>query len=220
MSSAESDAIIEELLYIHGIIRGRVEERLEGFRRIWESGNERNLFIELAFCILTPQSGARRCGHALDVLLDKGLLFHGSSDEISREINTVRFRHRKARYLEEARNRFMSIGESIRELHLSYGNDPRETRRWMAEHVKGIGYKEASHFLRNVGIGENLAILDRHILRNMVKLGLIPGLPPSISPLRYLDIERLLGEFAAKIGISMGHIDFVLWYRETGDIFK
>jgi N-glycosylase/DNA lyase len=220
MSSGEKNVLVDEIMAIYSAIRRQVEQRLDIFRRIWETGDERELFTELAFCILTPQSGARRCGHALDLLVKTGLLFGGSSQEISREIGMVRFRNNKARYLAEARKRFIEDGESIREIHSSGGHDPHGTRRWMAAHVRGIGYKEASHFMRNIGIGEDLAILDRHVLRNMVKLGLIAELPAALSPARYHSIERLLGGFAAEIGIPMGHLDFVLWYRETGDIFK
>ncbi len=215
-----SSGLIGEILEMHRAIRERVETRLEGFRMLWETADEGELFTELAFCILTPQSGARRCGRAIELLVDRGLLFGGSRDEISRAINIVRFRNNKARYLVDARERFVERRESIREIHRSRGCDPYETRQWMAAHVKGIGYKEASHFMRNIGIGEDLAILDRHVLRNMVNLGLLEELPGALSPSRYLACEKLLGGFASGIGIPMGHLDFVLWYKETGDIFK
>ncbi len=220
MSSAESGGLIGEILEMHRAIRERVGARLEDFRRLWESADDGELFTELAFCILTPQSGARRCGRAIELLVDRGLLFGGSRGEISRAINMVRFRNNKARYLVDARERFVEGGESIRAIHRSRGCDPYETRRWLAANVTGIGYKEASHFMRNIGIGENFAILDRHVLRNMVNLGLLDELPGTLSPSRYLACEKLLGGFAAEIGIPMGHLDFVLWYRETGDIFK
>lgn len=53
-----------------------------------------------------------------------------------------------------------------------------------------MSYKEASHFLRNVGFGENIAILDRHILRNLVKLEVIDELPKTLTPKLYLEIEE------------------------------
>ena len=45
----------------------------------------------------------------------------------------------------------------------------------------GLGYKEASHFLRNIGLSEDIPILDRHILKNLVLLGAIDKVPSSIS---------------------------------------
>ncbi len=220
MSSDHYKKRVEELLVIHGEIRERVEARLCEFRRIGESGDDRLLFVELVFCLLTPQSGARRCGRALDNLQASGLLLEGGFDEISRELNIVRFRNNKARYIIEARESFMSGDISIVKVLLSHGGDTRGMRRWIAGNVKGIGYKEASHFLRNIGKGEDLAILDRHVLRNMHLLGMIGEIPASISPSRYHELEDILEEFASGISIPLDHLDFVLWYRETGDIYK
>lgn len=84
----------------------------------------------------------------------------------------------------------------------------------------GLGYKEAGHFLRNVGLGEDLAILDRHILKNLVLLGVIDEVPASLTKRRYLEIERRMIEFSKKTGIPMGHLDLLLWSKETGEIFK
>jgi len=93
-------------------------------------------------------------------------------------------------------------------------------RDWLVKHVKGLGLKEASHFLRNIGMGEELAILDRHILKNLVCLGVIAGVPASLTPSRYKEIESRMKTFSSSIGIPMGELDLILWYRETGSIFK
>ncbi|MBU1630565.1 MAG: DNA lyase, partial [Candidatus Omnitrophica bacterium] len=86
--------------------------------------------------------------------------------------------------------------------------------------VKGIGYKEASHFLRNIGLGENIAILDRHILRNLKELGVIKEILSSISKKKYLEIEGKMKEFSVSANIPMDHLDLVFWYKETGEVFK
>lgn len=83
-----------------------------------------------------------------------------------------------------------------------------------------MGYKEASHFLRNIGFSANIAILDRHILRNLNRLQLIDSLPEGLSRYQYLLIEGKMREFSKTIGIPMNYLDFVLWYMETGTIFK
>ncbi len=98
--------------------------------------------------------------------------------------------------------------------------DVFERRRVLATNVKGMGWKEASHFLRNTGFGENLAILDRHVLKNLVLSGVIPGIPHSLTPRRYFEIENRMKAFAKEILIPLAHLDFVLWYREAGDVFK
>jgi N-glycosylase/DNA lyase len=98
--------------------------------------------------------------------------------------------------------------------------DSFERREWVVEHVKGLGYKEASHFLRNIGLGANFAILDRHILRSLLTLSVIEHCPMQISKTCYLEIEEKMKEFASRVGIPMDHLDLVLWYAETGMVFR
>ncbi len=205
---------------IHAEIAGRVEERLSLFRRIQEQGSARDIFIELSFCILTPQSKARQCDRALRGLLERGLLFNGSYDELRAALNLVRFRNHKAEYLLLARDRFVQGNTVTLKRELMSHERVDEKRDWLARTVKGMGVKEASHFLRNIGFGSEVAILDRHILKNLALLGVIDEMPKSLSPKRYLEIELLMKEFALSAGIPLDHLDFVLWYKETGDIFK
>ncbi len=212
--------IIGQIRSIHSEISDAVNERIAGFRKIGEQGSDRELFIELVFCLLTPQSGARRCGRALENLIARGFLFDGCFDDICSELNIVRFKKNKSRYILEAREAFLGPGANgIREI-LDGFESVRDKRDWLARSVKGIGYKEASHYLRNIGYGDDIAILDRHVLRNMVLLGLIDDVPGSISARRYRELEDILRRFSLRIGVPLGHLDFVLWYKETGDIFK
>ncbi len=85
--------------------------------------------------------------------------------------------------------------------------------------VKGLGWKEASHFLRNIG-RRNLAILDRHILRNLKRHQVIRSLPKTLTAKRYKAIEQQFARFAEAIGISMDELDLLFWSRETGEILK
>ena len=74
--------------------------------------------------------------------------------------------------------------------------------------------------MRNIGLGENLAILDRHILKNLKSLGVIQKIPDSLSRSRYNNIERRMKKFSEEINIPVGHLDLVMWYKETGEVFK
>ena len=94
------------------------------------------------------------------------------------------------------------------------------TREWLVENVRGMSYKEASHFLRNIGQGEKLTILDRHILKNLKALNVIDKVPKSLSKKKYLEIEEKMMDFADRIKIPLDHLDLLLWYKETGEIFK
>ena len=80
--------------------------------------------------------------------------------------------------------------------------------------------KEASHFLRNVGFYEEIAILDRHILRYLKKFGFIDEIPRTISKKRYLELEEKLKIFALRSNIPIEFLDFVIMYDEIRDIFK
>jgi len=146
--------------------------------------------------------------------------FTGDISEIVRELNGVRFIYKKSEYIVEARKRFLTDSKvSIRSIisQINYGHEAREC---LVQDVKGIGYKEASHFLRNIGFEQSLAILDRHILKNLKFLGVIEEIPGSLSRRRYFEVERRMMEFSKAIRIPMSHLDLVMWYRETGEIFK
>ena len=138
---------------------------------------------------------------------------------IVRELSGVRFKYRKAGYIIAAREEFIDDGElDIREKIIGLGVEDR--RDFLVRKVKGMGYKEASHFLRNVALSEDMAILDRHVLRSLRSLGVIEEIPRSLSRKRYLEIEEKMKDFAEEICIPMSHLDLTLWYRETGEVFK
>jgi N-glycosylase/DNA lyase len=85
--------------------------------------------------------------------------------------------------------------------------------------VLGFGYKEASHFLRNIGY-TGLAILDRHVLRGMVRLGVLAEIPKIGSRRAYLGVEKIFIDASRVIGIEPEALDLLLWYEATGEVFK
>ena len=208
-----------EIIDIYNSIKPDIVKRISEFKKIWNEGDNNSIFVELVFCLFTPQSSARQCWKAVNLLLEKNLLFEGGWNEISAVINIVRFRNNKSRYLVEAREKFICSGSGIKECLDVYADD-FDKREWLVKNVKGMSYKEASHFMRNNGMGDKLAILDRHILKNMKLLGVIDDIPKSINRKVYLELETKLAEFSKRIGIPMDHLDFVLWYKEAGEVFK
>jgi len=216
----QSSLSVEELHSIHRRIGKDIEDRLAQFGRLGAKGTDDELFTELVFCLLTPQSKARSCWASVECLIDEDLVLSGGPLEISRKLSGVRFHNNKSRYIVEARSKLVGPdGIGMRKL-LKDRETPIEVREWLVANIKGMGYKEASHFLRNIGLGQNLAILDRHILKNLVSLGVIEEVPSSMSGKRYLEIEDRMRRFAQRESISMDHLDLVLWYREAGEIFK
>ncbi len=207
----------EELMDLYNPVKAQIAARLVDFRRIWAEGSDEDLFRELIFCLLTPQSRARTCWAAVERLEKKCMIAAAGAEELQKELIGVRFNERKAEYICLARKMFST--RSLRSILESFYS-PYAAREWLVQNVKGLGYKEASHFLRNIGLGEELSILDRHILKNLNLLGVIDDVPSSLSKKTYLDIEKKMTAFSEKVGIPMGHMDLLLWYKEAGEIFK
>lgn len=208
--------IIEEIYSIYVNIKERIKKRVEEFKNIWNNGTNKDLFLEMAFCLFTPQSKALSADKALKNIINKGLLYSNDERVISNELNIVRFKNNKAKYFIIARDKYLN--QSIREI--INPENIFETREYLVKNVIGYGYKEASHFLRNIGFVEDIAILDRHILKNLVLLNVIKEIPHTINGKIYKDIETKFKEFSFKINIPFSHLDFILWYKETKEIFK
>lgn len=208
-----------ELRKKHAKMRKEIEARLAHFEEAGKKGGAA-LFEELAFCILTPQSKAFSCDEAIKQLKRGGLLLRGNAKEIALVLSKkTRFHNRKAEYLVLAREKlgkddFAALGR------MTFGGSERSSRVALLKTVKGIGWKEASHYLRNVGRGRSIAILDRHVLKNLVRHGAIGSLPKSLTPKKYLAIEEEMEGFCRKTGIPMAHLDLLFWSEETGRIFK
>jgi N-glycosylase/DNA lyase len=196
-----------------------IQKRLAEFRQVTQWKDE-EVFAELCFCLLTPQSSAKVCWEAVTALKKQSLLLKGQPPELLPLLRSVRFSESKAKYIVEARNMFSKDGNLQLKSQITSFYNPFELREWLVENVKGLGYKEASHFLRNIGLGEGFAILDRHILRNLNQLGVIPEIPTTITKKRYLEIEEKLRRFATEIDIPMADLDLLFWSKETGWIFK
>ena len=110
----------------------------------------------------------------------------------------------------------MRLRERLESLH-----DPIERRDWLAKEpqIKGLGYKEASHYLRNIGF-KGYSILDKHIVRCLAELDVIDSPKPPTNRKRYLEVEATMRRFAGDIGINFDELDLVLWSIKTGEILK
>lgn len=218
--SIENNPAIKEIALIYSAKKEEIDRRLEEFSRTWVEGTDKDIFAELAFCILTPQSKGKSCWAAVENMIRKNILHTGEYSQILQEIRGARFIYKKSAYIIEAREKFLGDDKVPIRAIISRINDAHEARDWLVNNIKGIGYKEASHLLRNIGFEKNLAILDRHILKNLHLAGVLEDLPGSISKGQYFAIEKKMMEFAKAIRIPMSHLDFIMWYKETGEIFK
>lgn len=187
-----------------------IKSRLANFSRI---NKEEDIFYELCFCLLTPGSKARRCDDKVKMLRQND--FMHSNFMPRQHIRDIRFYNNKTENLLLAKKNYSIILEQLHNVKDNY-----QLREWLADNVRGLGYKEASHFLRNIGKGKGLAILDRHILKNLKLLNVLENVPSHMSKRQYLDIEKRLLSYSSNIGIAAEELDLLLWAKETGEIFK
>ena len=216
------DFSIQDLKSIHSGRRKEIRERLSEFKKNWNQG-DRKLFGELCFCTLTPQSKARDCDKAVKRLLEKGILFEGGLKELEKKVHPIRFYKNKSKWILHNRELFSDNGKLfVKEKLKEINQNPKPflLREWLVRNVKGFGYKEASHFLRNIGLGKDMAILDRHILKNLKQCRVIKEIPANLTANKYLQIENKMKKFSKKIGIPIQELDMVFWAMETGEVFK
>ena len=202
----------EELKSHYLVSREAIVKRLEEFNQIKID----DYFYEFCFCICTPQSKA---AHALIVQKElEAMDFRNNmfdpTDILKRKSNYIRFHNQKAARLLTAREQFPEIQKWLLE-----DITPREKRNRLANEFVGIGMKEASHFLRNIGY-RDLAILDRHILRHLTEHGVFDDIPDISSFKKYVLAENAFEEFSHQVGISMDELDLLFWSASAGEIIK
>ncbi len=184
-------------------------------RREFESirGSEDAVFSELCFCILTANYTAEG-GLRIQRELSRDFPTAGRA-ALAAKLKAMghRFPNRRAEFIADAQR---LCGRLCGQLEC-FASGP-EAREWLVENVKGFGYKEASHFLRNVGF-KDVAIIDRHIISYLAGNGLVDS-RRALTRRRYLDIELLLSAIAAKLGITQAELDLYIWYLKTGKVLK
>jgi N-glycosylase/DNA lyase len=178
------------------------------------SKSSEQLFIEMCFCILTANYRADRVLEIVDKI-DRGFIdleYPALRDKL-RELG-YRYPNVRAKYIVE--NRW--VIPILKDIIMEYSNDLYRLRNWLSKNIKGLGYKEASHFMRNIGF-RDIAIIDFHILRILVNHDIIAQ-PKYLSKKVYLEIEDILRRIARDLGVSLAELDLYLWYIETGKILK
>jgi len=188
-----------------------IDKRIKEFKQTGKkSSNE--IFKELCFCILTANSTAERC---IDVQSKVGNGFLNLSEsQLQKTLKKcrARFHTKRAGYISEARKYKNSITKIIK------SKDETKAREWLVKNIKGLGHKEASHFLRNIGY-DNYAIIDFHIIDILKKHNLITR-PKTITKNKYLEIENILKKIANKANLNLAELDLYLWYKETRKVLK
>jgi N-glycosylase/DNA lyase len=213
---------VEGIRATHRARREDIRARLAEFHEVWRSGSDARLWEELVFCIFTAGASARMGLKSIEAV--RPLLLKGRRDSMTRalkEAGAHRFPVARPGYIVATRSYLRAhCGMELRET-LNGFSDGIARRDWLAKEprIKGLGYKEASHFLRNIGFGGH-AILDKHVLRCLADVGIVNSPKPPTTRDRYLRVEEKLKRFAGEIDIDFDELDLVLWSMKTGEILK
>lgn len=206
-SAFEKIKSIEEIAY------PLVERRIREFEALGKYGDELDLFSELSFCVLTANWSAER-GIKAQESIGKANFAKLSFEELLEKLKEVGHRYpiSRARFIVENRR-------LIGRLRSIWEKPSREARKILVGEAKGIGWKEASHFLRNTG-KLDLAILDKHILRFLFNEGIIKEMPKSWTQRKYEEIEEKFVELSSLLKKTPGEVDLYIWFLLKGKVEK
>ena len=185
---------------INALKKSKVKKLVDA--KIKEFKQNKNYFSELCFCLLTANFQAERSIQIQNKLSNKFSTL--SQKQLAAQLKKLghRFPNKRAEFIYEARKHKKII----------------QDRDWLVKNIKGLGYKEASHFLRNIG-HTNYALVDFHIVDLLVRNKIIKR-PKTITPKIYLQIENKLQEIADKTNLNQAQLDLYLWYMETSKVLK
>ncbi len=120
-----------------------------------------------------------------------------------------RFPRARTTQLAQARDAIAQVPLAAR---LANNEPPRYLRQTLVGDIPGLGPKQASMFLRNIGRSYDLAILDTHVLRfmdmqdllriNQTHIGTVAG---------YERAELVVVNYAATLGCPVGYLDWAIW---------
>ncbi len=189
-------------------IKRVIDKRLKEFKQLLNAPYS-ILFKELCFCLLTANFNAER-SITIQNKINNGFLTLNET-ELGLKLKNLGYRFPKTRahYIYLARSVNL---KNILKLNTS------KIREELIKQVKGLGLKEASHFLRNIGY-DNFAIIDFHIIDVLSRYNIISK-PKTLTKNKYYYIENLLKKIAIKSNLSLAALDLYLWYLETGKVLK
>ncbi len=220
MKKEREPLTIEKIKTAHMERRGEIRQRLSEFEAVWESGTDERLWEEMVFCFFTGGCSARMGIRSIEAV--RPLLFAGNHAELAQALRGKhRYPNARAGYIVASRE-FLEQHCNLRLREKLQGfADDAERRDWLVKEkrIKGLGYKEASHYLRNIGL-KGYAILDKHILRSLFELEIIDDPKPPNTRSKYLKIENELKKLAEITEIDFDELDLVLWSLKTGEILK
>ena len=220
MKKENQPLTIETIKAAHRERRAEIQSRISEFEAVWQTGTDERLWEEMVFCFFTGGCSARMGIRSVEAV--RPILLTGDHAELASALSgRHRYPNARAGYIVASRDFLQEHCELRLRRKLQSFGDNLERRDWLVKErrIKGLGYKEASHFLRNIGL-KGYAILDKHILRSLAELEIIDDPKPPSTRAKYLATEEKLKELARRTKIDFDELDLVLWSMKTGEILK
>lgn len=205
-------------------------------RKTWVELSEKQLWEELCICILSsnvPYDLALSAfyhlceNQFLDVyrIIDNPNATQKICFELSKRIyepkrkddtfRKYRFPNVRGSNIVKAAVTLYRENNGLIELLKSFRSE-KEARSYLSENVSGIGLKEASHFLRNVGYSESLAIIDTHVISFLTEIGELSDEVTTVTPAVYMKLEETLTDLCNTFGLNMSIFDMAIWKYMRG----
>ena len=186
----------------------------------WSDQSEDSLWRELVACILgsrvTFEAAYSAVKRMHEMLLLSGSRRTACFDQYEQDARAALsggypFYRMRAKQIRRAAEHLYGTRGSIRGV-LNTARDGRSARRLLAAEVSGLGPKQASLFLRNIGYAKHVAILDVHVLTYMNWVGLTDAPIKSVSTVRkYETLEDAFIEHACSFGSAPDRFDLAVW---------
>jgi len=196
----------------------------------WKNLLEKDLWFELCFCILSSNVSFEQAKSATVHLNNKHFLEPywimenlSSQDTIARELSKpiclpkkkngllrkYRFPNVRAKNIVSATNFIYSKKNGLKNTLHEFESESI-AREFLVRNVSGLGLKEASHFLRNIGYASSLAIIDVHIISFLKDLRLVSGSLP-LTNQKYFEFEEKMQKLAEFYGLNLAIFDNAIW---------
>ncbi len=211
---------IENIVAAHRKRAVEIRRRLREFAAIGRSGSDAVWFEEMVFCFFTGGCSARMGMNSLAAI--RPILMTAGQPEIANAlVGHHRYPNARSKYVVTSRDFLrkqhdLKLRKKLRSFECHF-----DRRDWLVREkgIKGLGYKEASHYLRNIGF-KGYAILDKHVLNCLAELNIIDDAKPPNTRSRYLTVEEKMQRLCSATGIDFDELDLVLWSMKTGVILK
>ena len=220
MKKPKEPITIDRIAFEHRRRREQIKSRLGDFSAVWASDDDQRIWEEMVYCFFTGGCSARMGLRSVDSV--RPLLRTGTQEEMAHVLKGVhRYPNARSHYIVHSRKFLAEKCDFQIKAKLESFDCSLERRDWLVQEkgIKGLGYKEASHFLRNIGF-RGYAILDKHVLNCLAELKIIDDPKPPNTRSRYLRVEEKLRQFALDTGIDFDEMDLVLWSMKTGEVLK